>query len=106
MKKVKSTFDHHVFICTNKKTGKPCCADRDAEKIRNDLKNWSKSDPSWSGRIRINASGCLDRCSEGVAMVVYPENEWFVNINESNLDEIKKTIAEIMNRKNHATGSN
>lgn len=29
------------------------------------------------GKIRVNKSGCLDACSYGPAMVVYPEGVWY-----------------------------
>ena len=28
-------------------------------------------------RLRINKSGCLDRCELGPVMVVYPEGTWY-----------------------------
>lgn len=27
--------------------------------------------------VRINASGCLDRCELGPTMVIYPEGTWY-----------------------------
>ena len=40
------------------------------------------------GRVRINASGCLDRCELGPAMVVYPEGVWYKYESEADVDEI------------------
>ena len=28
-------------------------------------------------KVRINASGCLDRCEHGPTMVIYPEGVWY-----------------------------
>lgn len=28
-------------------------------------------------RVRINASGCLDRCELGPTVVIYPEGVWY-----------------------------
>lgn len=40
------------------------------------------------GDIRINASGCLDRCELGPVMVIYPQGVWYRYENESDVDEI------------------
>ncbi len=40
------------------------------------------------GKVRINRSGCLDRCGEGPLMVVYPEAVWYTFVDQEDLDEI------------------
>lgn len=40
------------------------------------------------GRVRINRAGCLDRCSEGPVLVVYPDAIWYSFIDEQDIDEI------------------
>ena len=40
------------------------------------------------GKVRINTSGCLDRCEEGPVCVVYPEGTWYTYVDESDIDEI------------------
>jgi (2Fe-2S) ferredoxin len=40
------------------------------------------------GKVRINVAGCLDRCTEGPVMVVYPEAIWYTYVDESDIDEI------------------
>lgn len=39
-------------------------------------------------KVRINRAGCLDRCSEGPVMVVYPEAVWYTFIDNEDIDEI------------------
>ncbi len=41
-----------------------------------------------SGRIRANSSGCLDACSQGVSVVVYPEGVWYGHVTEADVEEI------------------
>lgn len=96
MEEAKSEFKVHVFVCTNKKEGKACCADKDAEKFRSELKAWSRENPEWRKRIRVNASGCLDRCKEGIAIAIYPQNIWLTQVSESDMDEVKKLITNLM----------
>jgi len=39
-------------------------------------------------RIRINQSGCLDRCELGPTMVIYPEGVWYTFATAADVDEI------------------
>jgi (2Fe-2S) ferredoxin len=43
---------------------------------------------SGEGKVRINRSGCLDRCGQGPLMVVYPEAVWYTFVDMDDLDEI------------------
>ena len=40
------------------------------------------------GKVRVNKSGCLDRCEEGPVCVVYPDAVWYTYIDESDIDDI------------------
>jgi (2Fe-2S) ferredoxin len=42
-------------------------------------------------RVRINASGCLDRCELGPTMVIYPEGVWYHYESREDVDEILET---------------
>lgn len=39
-------------------------------------------------KVRINASGCLDRCELGPTMVIYPEGIWYRYETRADVDEI------------------
>ena len=41
-----------------------------------------------AGRVRINRSGCLDRCELGPVMVVYPQAVWYTFVDNDDIDEI------------------
>jgi (2Fe-2S) ferredoxin len=43
---------------------------------------------SGPGEVRINKSGCLDRCEEGPCLVVYPEAVWYTYVDREDIDEI------------------
>ncbi len=85
-----SYYQHHVFFCCNqRKDGEQCCAQQGAEDIRGYAKQRIKQlGLNGEGRIRINISGCLDRCSEGPVLVVYPEEVWYTYVDKSDIDEI------------------
>ena len=40
------------------------------------------------GGVRINASGCLDRCELGADMVIYPDGVWYRYETKEDIDEI------------------
>lgn len=67
----------HAFICTNKRDPahpKKSCGSRGALDILSQLKKMARE--SGLNDVRINKSGCLGKCEEGPACVVYPEGNW------------------------------
>lgn len=89
------TYKAHLFICTNKKEGKACCAEKGSEALRSRLKEWAKTE--FGDEVRINASGCLDKCSEGIAAVLYPQNIWFTQITAADDEKLKTAVHEALN---------
>lgn len=85
-------YDLHVFCCTNvrpKEHPRGSCARKDSVALRDYMKKKAKSLDL--GRVRINASGCLDRCELGPVMVVYPQGVWYKYETEADVDEILET---------------
>jgi (2Fe-2S) ferredoxin len=66
-----------------------CCANGESVKLRTYLKN--KAQQAGIADIRVNASGCLDRCELGPVMVIYPEGVWYRYDSRADLDEILDT---------------
>jgi (2Fe-2S) ferredoxin len=85
-----SYYQNHVFICVNQRANnKVCCANGDAQNLLNYAKSKIKSlDLNGKGKIRINGSGCLDRCDEGPVLVIYPEGVWYHYQTKEDIDEI------------------
>ena len=85
-----SFYKHHVFFCVNQREGgKACCNDHGAEDMRAYVKDRAKAlGISGDGKVRINSAGCLDRCSEGPLLVIYPEETWYTYVDKEDLDEI------------------
>lgn len=40
------------------------------------------------GRMRANASGCLDSCEHGASIVVYPDAVWYGGVTVDDVEEI------------------
>lgn len=87
---VSAYYRHHLFFCTNQREpGAACCANFDAQKMRDYAKQKVKAlGLTGKGGVRVNNAGCLDRCTEGPVLVVYPEGTWYTYIDEADIDEI------------------
>ena len=84
-----SYYKRHLFFCTNVRENGICCDDHDALAMRNYAKQRTKDlGIAGQGGVRVNISGCLDRCSEGPVAVVYPEGVWYTYENKEDVDEI------------------
>ena len=85
-----SHFAKHVFFCLNERDdGRPCCAERDAQRLQDYAKKRVKKlGLAGAGKVRVNKAGCLDRCELGPVVVVYPEAVWYTYVDEEDIDEI------------------
>lgn len=83
-------YRYHVFFCVNQRTGgQECCADKGAVAMRDYAKaRIKKLGLDGKGQVRINQAGCLDRCAQGPAMVVYPEGVWYSYSGTTDIDAI------------------
>lgn len=83
-------YQKHVFICTNyRESGKQCCANGGAKELQEYAKAKIKAlGQNGRGKVRINNAGCLDRCSEGPVLVIYPEGMWYHYKTQADIDEI------------------
>ncbi|MBL4692368.1 MAG: (2Fe-2S) ferredoxin domain-containing protein [Magnetovibrio sp.] len=71
-------FELHVFCCINQRPEghlRGSCGDKGSAKLRNYLKVRAKE--LGLGKVRVNTSGCLDRCELGPVIVIYPEGVWY-----------------------------
>ena len=83
-------YQHHLFFCVNQRDdGSACCNQHDAEGILDYAKACIKKlNLHGEGKVRINLAGCMDRCSEGPVLAVYPDNVWYTYIDKNDIDEI------------------
>lgn len=79
-----------MFICTNQREGeKTCCAKDGAVDLLHYAKTRIKDlRLAGKGKIRVNGSGCMDRCTEGPVLVVYPDGIWYRYKTQADIDEI------------------
>ena len=85
----------HVFVCTNEReNGHPrgSCGRKESLDILGKLKR--KAREAGLNDVRVNKSGCLNRCESGPACVVYPEGTWYsLPHDEEGLSSILKHLA-------------
>lgn len=83
-------YQYHVFFCLNQRENvEDCCMNKGAEAAFDYMKNKVKQlKLSGEGKVRVNRSGCLDRCGLGPIMVVYPEAVWYTFVDNEDIDEI------------------
>ncbi len=86
-----SFYEHHVFFCTNKRDSgeRRSCGRHGAEDARDHAKKRIKQlKLARPGKVRINVSGCMERCEQGPCMVVYPQGTWYTFKDDKDVDEI------------------
>jgi len=82
-------YEAHVFVCCNRRPEghrRGSCAARGSEALRDYMKARAKE--LGLGRVRVNMSGCLDRCEFGPAVAIYPEGIWYRLETKSDVDEV------------------
>ena len=87
-----SHYQRHIFFCTNIRedgADRPSCGRCGSAELRGYAKKRMKElGLTGEGKVRVNTSGCLDRCEEGPTCVVYPEGIWYTYVDEFDVDEI------------------
>lgn len=97
---VNAPYDLHVLVCTNTRGEgqKKSCGPLGADALRADLKEWLKAEiqsrPRAATKLkaRVNASGCLDFCSKGIAVAIYPQSQFLLNVSSTSTEEIKSRL--------------
>ena len=88
MESKRSPYLKHIYVCTHQReAGESCCAARGAEKILEKLKGFVQAN-GLKGRARVNRSGCIDFCEQGVTVMVYPDNRWYSHVTLETVHQI------------------
>lgn len=59
--------------------------------LRKNLKNKIKESP-YCEEIKVTASGCLGKCDQGIASVLYPEENWQLGLRSDDEDNLYKKL--------------
>jgi (2Fe-2S) ferredoxin len=83
----------HIFVCTNERpAGHPrgCCKEKNSEELISLFKQ-ELAKNGFAKQVRAQRAGCLDTCEFGPAVVVYPDNIWYGNVQPADIPEIVKS---------------
>lgn len=86
---MKHHYQTHIFCCVNKRDPdhpRSCCSARGSIDLHRYMKQRSKE--LGIKNIRVNQSGCMERCELGPTMVIYPEGVWYGYSTKDDVDEI------------------
>ena len=85
-----SYYERHIFFCLNQRAnGEDACMNHAAQAGFDHCKSRVKGEKlSGPGGVRVNKSGCLDRCAGGPVAVVYPDAVWYTFVDKHDIDEI------------------
>lgn len=82
-------YDFHIFICQNHRPDDPvkgCCLSKGSNKLLEYMKMQVKN--LGVANIKVTKSGCLDQCSKGIALVIYPQAVWYSIKSINDVNEI------------------
>ena len=80
MEKSAPPYQKIIFVCTNKRAGGAvCCSKGGSEAIREALKRYVKEN-GLTEKVRVSQSGCMDLCSQGPNIMIFPEGIWYKDV--------------------------
>ncbi len=85
-------FEKHIFICINQRppeSPKGCCGDNGAAVRIAFVQELAKR--GLINKVRANKTGCLDTCSLGPSVVIYPAGIWYIRVSPEDVPEIVQT---------------
>jgi (2Fe-2S) ferredoxin len=83
-------FEKHIFICANDKIGKACCGVEHGLALVTKFRD-TLADKGLKSKVRAQRSGCLDACSKGPSLVIYPEGTYYGNVQ---LEDVERIVNE------------
>ena len=82
--------DCYIYMCTNERPAghpKGSCMENGADAVRVRFAEILE-EQGLRDRLRVVRTSCLDNCSRGPTMVVYPDDVWYQGVQVSDVDEI------------------
>ncbi len=79
-----------VHVCNHRRENEECCYDKGAKDLTDQLKKWAKEETN--KEVRVFRSGCLGKCSEGIAIACYPDKKLLLDVSEDDYKEIKSML--------------
>lgn len=93
MSEIQPRFEKHILVCTNQRppeSGRRSCGNCGGDAIHVRLAELLKQH-GLKGCMRVSKTGCLDACELGPALVIYPQELWYIGVKTEDVDEIFNT---------------
>lgn len=88
MKLQKVPYEKSIFVCTNDCQGeKPSCGDHQGPAVFKELRRIAK-ERGLHPRFRVAQAKCLGQCSQGVNIMVYPDEVWHCGVRLEDVEAI------------------
>ena len=87
-------YKRHVFVCLHDRgegNERGSCAQKGSETLLKELKGACNA--RGLDEVRVNKSGCLDNCEQGISIVVYPEGVWYGHVKQGDVPDLVKHFA-------------
>jgi NADH:ubiquinone oxidoreductase subunit E len=96
MNKINKTLKTQLFVCTNNSG----CAFLGSQNLRDEIKSkliQKLGIEEYKKNVRINNSGCLGDCSEGIAACMMPQNKFWTKLKPENADDLINEVLSVLN---------
>ncbi len=91
---IKSYVEAH--ICNHQRDKEDDCYKKGAKELTDNLKKWAKE--TQNKEIKVFRSGCLGKCSEGIAIACYPEKKFLLEVELADEEKIKKGLIQALEK--------
>ena len=86
-------YKTHLFICTNSPDNPLKCGGKGSEELRKQVKEQCAA--KFGKAVRVNSSGCLGYCEQGIAAVIYPQGQWHLNLKKEDSANLLEAISAV-----------
>ena len=87
---------HHIFICASTRlNGKiqGACEKKGSHDLIQ-VFNEEIEDRNLSSEIMVTSTGCIGLCDDGPIVIVYPQQTWYGNVEEDDVEDILDALEE------------
>ncbi len=86
--------EHHILVCASFRVAgeaKGACHRKESVSLLQYLET-EITDRNLD--VMVSSTGCLKRCEHGPVMIVYPEGQWYGEVNVEKFDEVLDAMGE------------
>lgn len=88
--------ENHIFICASTRlNGKVqgACKNKDSHDLVA-MFTEAVMDRDLEGQVMVTSTGCVGLCEKGPVVMIYPQQTWYGEVTEDDIDEILDALTE------------